>query len=113
MAEESSILLEIFTSPINICLLCLCLYLLYKIVKGDSPSNVEEDKEERLPKMKRRDFTMAEMSEFDGTKNPRILMAINNKVFDVTRGKKFYGPEGPYGVFLDVTRQRSRHLLPG
>ncbi|KAG9460813.1 hypothetical protein GDO78_019350, partial [Eleutherodactylus coqui] len=89
--SEEGILHEIFTSPLNICLLCLCLYLLYKILRGDRPPESEEP-EERLPKMKRRDFTLAQLKEYDGTQNPRILMAINGKVFDVTRGKKFYGP---------------------
>jgi len=34
------------------------------------------------------------------------LVAVNGKVFDMTRGKRFYGPDGPYGVFAgrDATR---------
>lgn len=44
-----------------------------------------------LPKMRRRDFTLQQLREYDGVQNPRILMAVNTKVFDVTSGKKFYG----------------------
>lgn len=97
MADEEAvetspgILQEIFTSPLNLSLLCLCLFLLYKIVRGDKPPDMGEI-EEPLPKLKKRDFTLAELKQYDGTANPRILMAVNGKVFDVTRGKKFYGP---------------------
>ncbi|GAA6089350.1 membrane-associated progesterone receptor component 1 [Tachysurus ichikawai] len=104
MAEEESeqtspgVLEEIFTSPLNLSLLCLCLFLLYKIFRGDKPAEVAEA-EDPLPKLKKRDFTREELKQYDGVTNPRILMAVNGKVFDVTRGKKFYGPDGPYGVF--------------
>jgi len=55
----------------------------------------EEDdvQDTALPKMKKRDFTIKELREFDGTKGDgRILIAVNGKVFDVTKGKHFYGP---------------------
>uniref|UniRef100_A0A3P8Y3C5 Membrane-associated progesterone receptor component 1 n=2 Tax=Esox lucius TaxID=8010 RepID=A0A3P8Y3C5_ESOLU len=106
-AEESSpgIVQEIFTSPLNLSLLGLCIFLLYKIFRGDKTADLGEV-EEPLPKLKKRDFTLAELQQYDGLQNPRILMAVNSKVFDVTRGKKFYGPEGPYGVFAGKDASR-------
>lgn len=88
---SGGILQEIFTSPLNLTLLSLCLFLLYKIVRGDKQPDFAEE-EKPLPKMKKRDFTIAELKPYDGIENPRILMAVNGNVFDVTRGKKFYGP---------------------
>lgn len=45
-----------------------------------------------VPRMKRRDFTLEQLREFDGARKPNILLAVNGKVFDVTNGSKFYGP---------------------
>ncbi|XP_069748723.1 membrane-associated progesterone receptor component 1 [Narcine bancroftii] len=106
MADEAvqspvapGVLQEIFTSPLNVSLLCLCLFLLYKIVRGERPAaSVDVEPDEKLPRL-RRDFTLAELRRFDGKQDPRILIAVRGKVFDVTRGKKFYGEGGPYGIF--------------
>ena len=82
---------ELFTSPLNLALLSVCGYLLYKIFSTKKPD--APVKQPELPAMKKRDFTLEQLKEYDGRgKEGRILMAVNGKVFDVTRGKRFYGP---------------------
>lgn len=114
MAEdlpESSGTFSTFTTYfINIPLLGIIFYLIWKIFKSRS----EFDKpvtyvSTAAPPMKKRDFTLEELKEFDGIKGEgRVLVAVNNKVFDVTRGKRYYGPGGPYAVFAG--RDASRGL---
>lgn len=52
-----------------------------------------------------RNFTVAQLKYFDGTKDEKtgdlkpVYLSINGTVFDVTRGRDFYGPDGPYAMF--------------
>jgi membrane-associated progesterone receptor component len=84
-------LCELVNSPLNLALLGVCAFLIYKIYRArhDEPP---KPKEPEIPPMKKRDFTLSQLKEFDGRGDGRILIAVNGKVFDVTRGKKFYGP---------------------
>lgn len=41
--------------------------------------------------MKKCDFIFEELLEYDGVKNKWVLLVVNSKVFDVIRGKDFYG----------------------
>ena len=88
----AKMLSELVGSPLNIGLLVVCGILLYKIFAGRRTSPPPPRKPE-LPKMKKRDFTLEQLKEYDGRgSDERILIAVNGKVFDVTRGKRFYGP---------------------
>jgi membrane-associated progesterone receptor component len=47
-------------------------------------------------------YTPRSLRQFDGTAGPAapILFAIRGKVYDVSTGRSFYGPGGPYGRLI-------------
>lgn len=71
------------------------------------------DEASALPKMGRRDLTLEQLREYDGVQNPRILMAVNMKVFDVTSGKKFYGRGKSSGVTTELYHFYPLKILTG
>jgi len=46
-----------------------------------------------------RAYTIEEIRGSDGSSNTPILIAIKGKVYDVSKGRQSYGPQGPYHVF--------------
>uniref|UniRef100_V5GVR3 Membrane-associated progesterone receptor component 2 n=1 Tax=Anoplophora glabripennis TaxID=217634 RepID=V5GVR3_ANOGL len=95
----TNIVLEIVQSPINLALVFLIFFLLYKIFRRQTETPVRQAVPD-LPKLKKRDFTVEELKKYDGTQEDgRVLVAVNGSVYDVTKGKRFYGPGGPYAAF--------------
>ncbi|GAB6027260.1 hypothetical protein CHUAL_001545 [Chamberlinius hualienensis] len=107
-AHLSRFVADLVSSPINLALTAVCGLLLYKIFvrRHYAPKTVIRESE--LPRMKKQDLTLEQLREYDGTKEPekRILLAVEGKVFDVTKGRHFYGQGGPYASFAgrDATR---------
>lgn len=58
-----------------------------------------------------RTFTPLDLLPYDGTKDMPVYLGIRGRVFDVTAGKNFYGPNGPYANFAG--RDASRGLACG
>ena len=62
---------------------------------------VPEKEEEDPP----RNFTAEQLRYFDGAKDEKsgedkpVYLSVNGQVFDVSEGRDFYGPEGPYENF--------------
>ena len=92
--NQLTALISTIPPAVQILLIVSCAFIIRKLLK---PRAVEKDDLEggrrlSLPPMKKRDFTVKELLEFDGVKNERVLLAVCGKVFDVTKGKSFYGP---------------------
>jgi len=95
----SNLFLEIIKSPVNIALVGVITLLVYKIVKSRQRISEPVAVAPALPKL-RKDVTVEELKQYDGTgPDGRILVAVNGKVFDATKGRRFYGPGGPYSAF--------------
>lgn len=95
----ASVINEIIYSPLNLILVGVITILVYKIFRSQKQPVAGPPPEPELPRL-RRDFTVAELLQYDG-KQPdgRVLVAVNGSVYDVTKGKRFYGPDGPYAAF--------------
>lgn len=95
-----NIIAEIINSPLNILLVALIAYLIYKIARSRTDTVTRSiPTEPELPKL-RKDFTVQELKAYDGTQpDGRVLVAVNGHVYDVTKGRKFYGP-GKFGHVL-------------
>jgi membrane-associated progesterone receptor component len=60
-----------------------------------------------LPEAEERDYSLVELAAYDGSDPGKpLLIAVRGQVYDVTRGRDFYGSGGPYGMFAgkDCTR---------
>lgn len=88
----TSVLNEIIYSPLNLVLVGVITILVYKIFRSQKQPAAGPPPEPELPRL-RRDFKVAELLQYDG-KQPdgRVLVAVNGSVYDVTKGKRFYGP---------------------
>lgn len=90
----SGIVSEIVNSPLNLALVGVIAILVYKIFKSrqNEAAIRSAPPEPTLPKL-RRDFTVQELKAYDGNQaDGRVLVAVNGTVYDVTKGKRFYGP---------------------
>ena len=93
------------TTPVNGALLCtLVAVVAYRLFLA--PSRVDVTLPKAPPAIVFRTFTPRILLKYDGTKEQPVYLAVKGKVYDVSPGRNFYGPGGPYENFSgrDATR---------
>ncbi|KAJ5683863.1 Damage response protein 1 [Penicillium maclennaniae] len=91
-------------SPINLILASLFVVLLYWHFRPKPPVVLPRGPEPVVF----RTYTPKTLIEFNGQGDRPVYLAVRGRVFDVTPGKDFYGPGGPYENFAG--RDASRGL---
>ncbi|GAB1744562.1 hypothetical protein NU219Hw_g1965t1 [Hortaea werneckii] len=98
----------IFT-PINLILFSLFLIILYLRLRPSKPAAATLPV--APPPTVFKTFTPPTLLPYNGTGNMPVYLAVRGRIFDVTPGKNFYGPGGPYQNFAG--RDASRGLACG
>ncbi|XP_037710598.1 membrane-associated progesterone receptor component 1 isoform X2 [Drosophila subpulchrella] len=109
----SSFYNSIKQTPINFALVIVSTIVFFKVARLTRRRCQNRGKKQKvdvgLPPL-RKDFTVYELSEYDGFREDgRILVAINFNVYDVSRAVHYYGPEGVYPTYAG--RDISRNLI--
>ncbi|KAM0486232.1 hypothetical protein ACHAPX_000937 [Trichoderma viride] len=95
-------------SPLNILLVSIILYTAYTTFFSKSaPPQLPKQPPPTVFKI----YNPHTLLPFNGADSAPVFMAIRGAVYDVSRGRNFYGPGGPYANFAG--RDASRGLACG
>ncbi|KAF2458063.1 DNA damage response protein [Lineolata rhizophorae] len=94
-------------TPINIILLSLLVFMAYLRLRPKAPNTLPK----APPPTVFKTFTPPTLLPYNGTNGMPVYFAVRGRVFDVSSGRNFYGPGGPYSNFAG--RDASRGLACG
>ncbi|XP_063683540.1 uncharacterized protein LOC134818057 isoform X2 [Bolinopsis microptera] len=84
----------------------LAFYYFY-IYNNPEEEEEQEPEEEKYTPLEAQDFTLEELRPYDGTDGKPVCISVNHIVYDVTKGKNFYGQGGPYAMLAGKDGSRA------
>ncbi|KAK7741849.1 Dihydrodipicolinate synthase [Cytospora paraplurivora] len=106
-ASAEDINTNALVTPLNVLLLLILGYTLYVTLKPSPPPVLPKEP----PATVFRTFTPRTLLPYNGEEGRPVYLAVRGRVFDVSSGRNFYGPGGPYENFAG--RDASRGLACG
>ncbi|KAI5927736.1 membrane-associated progesterone receptor component 1 [Camillea tinctor] len=103
-AKDPSELYTGLITPLNIILALITLYTTYLLTSPSAPTKLPREP----PAVVFRTFTPRTLLPYNGLEGKPVYLAVRGRVFDVSAGRNFYGPGGPYENFAG--RDASRGL---
>ncbi|KAL2214463.1 cytochrome b5 [Sarocladium strictum] len=93
-----------FATPLNFILLAVVAYTAYTTILPPAPNKTLYPP--APPPILFRTYTPQTLLPYTGEDGKPVFFAVRGRVFDVSRGRNFYGPGGPYSNFAgrDATR---------
>jgi membrane-associated progesterone receptor component len=112
--------MSFFRSPLLIAFVALNAMLVYWYLGYQSQkqrNSVKMNHNQRAVKTSTipyRDYTVDELFPFDGVNSPHILLAVDQRVYDVSSAPEYYGFNGSYSGFAgrDASRYLATHTIP-
>jgi membrane-associated progesterone receptor component len=98
---------QTIATPLNLILLSVLIFIVYRSLRPAPKAVLPAPPPPTVFKT----FTPPTLLPYNGTNNMPVYLAVRGRVFDVTSGRNFYGPGGPYENFAG--RDASRGLACG
>lgn len=88
-------------------IICVLIAYFVKSIISDFTNNPLRNAQAQEPPVKQK-YVPATLQKYNGTNGEKVYIAVKGTVYDVSNGKSFYGPGGPYENFAG--RDASRGL---